>query len=74
MTDHDGCTVTSNGIYEQHDCPPCAHGVNKGCRFVLRGDATDAATRRLKLRALDQQDCSDASHVEAVAKLEQGSH
>jgi hypothetical protein len=68
--DHSHCAVTTTPQWEQHICPPCPHGLERGGTVSLTGDPrTDDAQRRLKLQAIDQADCSSVYHAKLLADL-----
>jgi hypothetical protein len=64
MSDHSQCMVKTTPQWEEHICPPCPHGLERGGTIRLTGDhQVDDAQRRLKLQAIDNADCDSEYHA-----------
>lgn len=68
--DHSQCTVTTTTQWEQHDCPPCPHGLLRGGTFTLTGnERIDQMQRLLKLQAIEEVTCESPGHAETLASI-----
>lgn len=58
--DHGRCAIKQNPGWEEHTCPPCPHGFEKGGTFTPTGNRQlDDLQRDLKLRAIDAVTCDE---------------